>query len=64
MLLPGVAAVGHLGVCHRDRQAQGTEDVPACRDHPRRARNRASAIMTPWMSAVTPLSAAASAFAR
>jgi len=40
LLLPGVAFVGYLGVGHSDREAQRPEDLPACRDHPRRAHHR------------------------
>jgi hypothetical protein len=40
LLLSGVAALGHLGAGHSDREAQGPEDLPAREDHPRRAHHR------------------------
>ena len=40
LLLPDLAVVGHLGVGHSNREAQGFEDLPACRDHPGRAHDR------------------------
>ena len=65
LLLPGVAVVGQFGVGHSDREAQGPQDLPPAETTRAVPTTGATPIITPWMpSAVTPLSAAASALAR